>query len=378
MAIAEIIKYNGGKEDFIWKFPNEEIGTWSQLIVNETQEAILLKDGKICDSFNPGRYTLDTLNIPILNKLINIPFGNKSPFKAEVFFVNKLHILDIKWGTVSPIQIQDPKYKIYVSLRSFGQFGVKIDNSTIFFKKLVGTNKNFSKDELIVFFRGIYLTKIKDTISSYLVNKNISILEINAYLEELSLYIQKKLEPFFKEYGIEMLNFYINDINFPDDDESIKKLKDALSKRAEMDIVGYSYVQERSFDTLEGAATNNSGNLSNDFINAGIGITLGNSFGNVIGKNIGSQMDIIGETKQSGILNCAVCGKSFDGNANFCPHCGGAQKKICSKCGAIQSNNEAKFCYQCGNSLKKKCPNCDAILEENGKFCSCCGHKIGG
>lgn len=377
MAIAEVIKYNGGKNDFIWKFPNEEIGTWSQLIINEVQEAILLKDGKICDCFGPGRYTLDTLNIPILNKIINIPFGQKSPFKAELFFVNKLHILDIKWGTVSPIQIQDPKYKIYVSLRSFGQFGVKIDDSVTFFRKLIGTNKNFSKDELISFFRGIYLTKIKDTISSYLVKKSISILEINAYLEELSLYIQDKLSPFFKEYGIEMLNFYINDINFPDDDESIKKLKDALSKRAEMDIVGYSYVQQRSFDTLEGAATNNSGNLSNDFINAGIGITLGNSFGNVMGKNIGSQIDVTGE-KVEKIAKCIACGKSFDGNANFCPYCGNAQKKICNKCGSIQSNIEAKFCFQCGESLIKVCPNCKTEIEENGKFCSCCGHRIGG
>ena len=110
MAIVDVVKYNGGPDVFAWKYPNSELGTWTQLIVNESQEAILLKGGQICDVFGAGRHTLETANIPILNKLINLPFGGRSPFSAEVWYINKVFSLDVKWGTSSPIQLQDPKY----------------------------------------------------------------------------------------------------------------------------------------------------------------------------------------------------------------------------------------------------------------------------
>ena len=140
MAIVEVVKYEGGSSVFAWKYPIDDLGTWTQLIVNESQEALLFKGGKALDLFGSGRHTLDTMNIPILNKIINLPFGGKSPFKAEVWYVNKLHKLDIKWGTSSPIQIEDPKYKIFIPLRAFGRFGIKIDDSRKFLVKLVGPN----------------------------------------------------------------------------------------------------------------------------------------------------------------------------------------------------------------------------------------------
>ena len=97
MAIIEVVKYEGPPDVFAWRYPNQELGTWTQLIVHETQEAILYK-GQALDSFPAGRHTLSTANIPILSNVINLPFGGKSPFTAEVWFVNKLRSLDVKWG----------------------------------------------------------------------------------------------------------------------------------------------------------------------------------------------------------------------------------------------------------------------------------------
>lgn len=148
MALFEVIKYEGTPDMFAWKYPNEEIGTWSQLIVSESQEAILFKDGRAYDVFTSGRYTLETQNIPLLNKVINLPFGGESPFSAEIWFVNKVHSLDIKWGTPTPIQFQDPKYKVFVPIRSYGQFGVQIEDSKKFLIKLVGTLTAFDKETI--------------------------------------------------------------------------------------------------------------------------------------------------------------------------------------------------------------------------------------
>lgn len=284
MAIVEVVKYNGSPDVFAWKYPSEELGTWTQLIVNESQEAILFKGGKALDVFQSGRHTLETANIPILNKIINLPFGGRSPFTAEVWYINKVNSLDIKWGTASPIQLQDPKYSVFIPVRAFGQFGIRIENSKQFLVKLVGTLSVFDKTNILKYFRGLYLTKVKDAISSYLVHKQISIMEINAYIEELSTYLQEKMQPVLEEYGIKLVNFYVNDISVPEDDTAVKKLKDALAKKAEMNIIGYNYQQERSFDTLEGAAKNPG--TSGDLMGAGLGLGMGVTMGGAVGGQL--------------------------------------------------------------------------------------------
>lgn len=95
--------------------------------------------------FQAGRHTLDTANIPILNKLVNLPFGGKSPFSAEVWYINKIFSLDIKWGTPTPIQLQDPKYNIFVPVRAFGQFGIQIEDSKKFLMNWLGSLPQFDK-----------------------------------------------------------------------------------------------------------------------------------------------------------------------------------------------------------------------------------------
>ncbi len=381
MAIVEVVQYNGNPDVFAWKYPSTELCTWTQLIVNESQEAILVKGGQVCDVFQAGRHTLSTNNIPILSKLVNIPFGGRSPFTAEVWYINKIFSLDVKWGTSTPIQLQDPKYKIFAPVRAFGQFGIQIEESKKFLLKLVGTLPTFDKATLLKFFRGVYLTKAKDAISSYLVHKNISILEINAYLDEISLFLQEKMSPMFAEYGIKLVSFFVNDINVPEDDRAVIKLKDALAKRAEMDIVGYSYQQERSFDTLEGAA-NNPGSMSGGLMGAGLGLGMGVGMGGAVGNQFGgiAQTLNINDTKE-----CPNCKGRISANERFCHLCGfdtsGPKKeekkevKIkCSKCGAALSEH-SKFCPECGNRYNP-CSNCKADIPEGAKVCPECGTKV--
>lgn len=426
MAV-EIIKYEGRPDVFAWKYPNSELGTWSQLIVNESQEAVLVKGGIYCDVFQAGRHTLDTANIPILSRLINLPFGGHSPFSAEVWFINKVFSLDIKWGTASPIQLQDPKYNIFAPVRAYGQFGIQIEESKKFLLKLVGNLPQFDKSNILKYFRGIYLTKAKDVISSYLVHKNISVLQINAYLDEISSYLQEKISPTFEDYGIKLTSFFVNDINVPEDDEAVIKLKNALSKRAEMDIVGYSYQQERSFDTLEGAATNPN-SMQGSLMGAGIGLGMGAGVGGVMGQQLGGigQVLQVNETKecpsckasiaknerfcnhcgydtrqQKNEINifCSSCGTKLDGKTKFCPECGkkyhpcsqckadmpeGAS--VCPKCGAKAPvscpgcrkllNFGSKFCPECGYALIRECPNCGKQVDLNTKFCPDCGSRL--
>ncbi|WP_279013851.1 SPFH domain-containing protein [Thomasclavelia cocleata] len=408
MAIIDVIKYEGSPDVFAWKHPDSELGTWTQLIVNESQEVILVKGGHICDVFGAGRHTLATANIPILNKLVNLPFGGRSPFTAEIWYINKLFSLDVKWGTSTPIQLQDPKYNVFVPVRAFGQFGIQIENSKKFLLKLVGTLPQFDKTTIIKFFRGVYLTKAKDAISTYLVHKNISILEINAYLDEISSYLQEQISPMFGDYGIKLVSFFVNDINVPEDDSAVAQLKKALAKRAEMDIVGYSYQQERSFDTLEEAVSNPS-SMQGGLMGAGIGLGMGVGVGNTIGQQFNGLTQNLNTSPSK---ECPKCKARIGLNERFCNHCGydtttpkqeepkvNTDNIICSACNA-KLTTTTKFCPECGKKynpcskckadlpegatnctscgtkVPETCPQCGRLLEENSKFCPECGYSL--
>ncbi|AZK43910.1 SPFH domain-containing protein [Erysipelothrix piscisicarius] len=370
MALIDIVKYEGNQDIFAWKYPGDELTTFTQLIVNESQAAVLYREGVAYDVFEAGRHTLDTANIPLLNKIVNLPFGKKSPFKAEVWFVNKAHTLDIKWGTTSPIQIQDPKYGIYLPLSAYGQFGITVNDPKAFLIKLVGTLKSFGRDEIINYFRGFYNTHVKDAISTYLVEKRVTVLELNAYLKELSEYVKEQMQPTFSEYGIELINFYIADISVPDTDAAVMRLKEALSKRAEMDIVGYDYKQERSFDTLVGAAQNE-GSLGS-VMGAGMGLGLGAG----LGKTMSETMGTLSLDKDT---SCPHCGAKVMDSDKFCGTCSemlNHEEKQCPGCHAGLKDASQKFCHECGIQLQKQCPSCDALLTNNAKFCGSCGKKV--
>ncbi|MDR1920453.1 MAG: SPFH domain-containing protein [Candidatus Adiutrix sp.] len=379
MAIVEVVKYNGGADVFAWKYPEEELGTWTQLIVNESQQAVLFKGGQALDILGPGRHTLSTANIPILSHLVNLPFDGRSPFTAEVWYVSRLHALDIKWGTPTPIQIQDPKYGIFAPVRSFGQFGIKVEQADRFLIKLVGAMPLFDRDHLQKYFRGLYLTKAKDAISSYLVHKKISLLEINAYLDELSEHMKRRIEPVLADYGITLVNFFVNDINVPEGDPAVSQLKAALAKRAEMNIIGYSYQQERSFDTLEGAATN-PGTASSGLMGAGLGLGMGVGLGGAVGNHFSGLAQNLNPGPVAAEAVCPQCRAAVPAGKRFCPDCGQALGSAgpgvkCDKCGA-ELKPGVKFCPDCGDAYNP-CPKCGADLPEGADRCGACGQVLG-
>ncbi|MCD8083511.1 MAG: SPFH domain-containing protein [Clostridiales bacterium] len=387
MKVFDVIKYEGPNNIFAWKFPGEDFNTLSQLIVAESQEAVFFKDGKALDLFGAGRYTLHTQNIPLIRRLVNLPFNGVSPFHCSVYFINKVVSMDVLWETSSPIPIQDAIYKIILPIRAQGQFGVRVVDSKKLLIQLVGTIQTFDQGTLRKYFRGILLTNIKDYIATQFVKNQVSFLEIHAHLKEISDGIKEQLAEEFLRYGIELVHFAVNEIIPPEDDPSYIQLKKALAKKAEMSVMGYDYQQERAFNVLDKAAANEgvAANIMGAGMGLGMGVNLGNTFGGVMSGAMSNVPQSVqkspAESQAQSLIKCKSCGALVSGSGKFCPECGSKIEMPlpdgmvkCPKCGEVVP--DGKFCLECGARLEMVCAKCGAKIVPGAKFCLECGTRV--
>lgn len=288
--MIDVVKWDDPKDLLAWRFPNTELSTLTRVLVNESQEALLFRNGKLFDTLGPGEHTLTTENIPLLGRLLNLPFGGKSPFSAEVWFVNRTASLDVRWGTNDPIQVEDPKYGIIVPVRAFGQFGLRVADSGTFLTRLVGATPSFTRTELASHFKGMVQTRLKSAVAQAIVRHGVSILEISSELQALSEQVEAAILPDVREYGVELLAFRILSISVPPEDESLKVLTQAKATAARRRIEGTSYPQERSFDVVEGAAHNagSGGGLAGTAVNLGVGLATAKAVAGMMDGVVGN------------------------------------------------------------------------------------------
>ncbi len=234
MKIADIIKYEGDNSTFIWKHPIEDFNTMTQLIVHESQEAIFMMNGQALDLFGPGRHTLETQNIPLIRKLINIPTSGKTPFHCEVYFINKTTQMGIKWGTDSKVRFIDPLTGVPLQIGACGEMNLKVSDSRKLLVKLVGTTSgiawnqegNSFTNSLKNSFKPLISTAVKVNLSKSIVSENINILEIDSHLDTLSSTLKKNIVPGFEEYGLTIPQFYVTTVVLPEEDSNFKKIRE--------------------------------------------------------------------------------------------------------------------------------------------------------
>lgn len=385
--IAEIIKYEGDNSTFVWKHPCEDFNTTTQLIVHESQEAVFFMNGQALDLFGPGRYTLETQNIPLLRKIANIPTGGKTPFHCEVYFINKTEQMAIRWGTDSKVQYIEPTYKFPLSIGASGEMALSVNDSRKLLIKLVGTEMVLERNQLVTFFRAFLMTRVKTYIAQEMKTSAINIFEIDENLENFSKALQNRLCRDFDEYGVTLNRFFVTTIVKPDGDSQYEKFKElhfrqyadiAEAKlKQQTDIIhaqteaqktvidsqaqatkraqeGYTYQQERGFDVAQTAAGNEA---VGEFANMGIGLGMISGVGGTVGSMVGGAvndafagMNVPTQTTaQQPNAFCDNCGAALTPGAAFCDECGAPQTSpdVCSKCG-FKFIKPGKFCPKCG------------------------------
>ena len=370
MALIDRIKYDGPPDILVWKYPKDNITMGAQLIVHESQEALFFKGGQALDLFPPGTYTLATNNLPVLQKFVNLPFGGDTPFTAEIYYVNRVARLDYKWGTRSPIPIEDPKYGVLLNIGCFGQFGMRVADSRTLITQLAGTLPRFDSDTVLEYFRGVILTRVKDQIAKVVIQKGISVTAITAYIDEISELIEYRLRDEFAKYGLELLKFFVTSINVPD--EEIAKIQKGAFARLEIDQLGDArYQMKRSLEVMEAAANNQgaAGTLMAGGVGLGLGAQMAGAFAHG-GQGIAPQLQAAPTpavtappaTPQLPPATPAVATTSSVAGA----------QSTCANCNASLVPN-AKFCAECGTKVAPTCAHCGASLPPTGKFCPECG-----
>ena len=351
MAVVDRIKHDGPPDVLVWKYPKDNITMGAQLIVNESQEAVFFKGGQALDVFGPGTYTLSTKNLPLLQKLVNLPFGGNTPFTAEIFFVNEVARLDYKWGTRTPIPVEDPKYKVLISIGCFGQFGLRVTDSRVFVTQIVGTMPVWDGNMVLEYFQGVVLTRVKDSVAKFAVQKNVSVAAITAHIDDISQQVEDRLRDEFAKYGLELLKFFISSITIPD--EELKRIQEIDLKAREIERLGdQRYQMARGLDIMEEAAKNPGapGTLMAAGIGLGIGAQMAGPFAQMAQK--ATQPATQPSPVPSAELTCPKCQAKLPADTKFCSQCGTklSAPPVCPSCGA-QVPEGTKFCSQCGKAL---------------------------
>ncbi len=320
-TIASVIKYEGDNSTFIWKHPCEDFNTSSQLIVHESQEAIFFMNGQALDLFGPGRYTLETQNIPKIGKILNRATGDQTPFHCEVYFINKTEQMSVKWGTDSKVTYIEPTYGFPLAIGASGEMSLRAEDSRKLLLKLVGTENFLSQQKLVSFFRAFLMTRVKAYMAQYMKNNAVSIFEIDEHLTAFSEALHKLLTPDFADYGIFLEQFFVTTIVKPDGDRQYEKFKElhfrqyadiAEAKlRQQTDLIhaqteaqkviidsqaqatkrvqeGYTYAQERGFDVASKVAQNEA---IGQFTNMGVGLGAMAGVGSVVGGAVGNAVN---------------------------------------------------------------------------------------
>lgn len=409
--IAEIIKYEGDNSTFIWKHPSEDFNSLTQLIVHESQEAIFFMNGQALDLFGPGRYTLETQNIPKLGKVLNRTTGGDTPFHCEVYFINKTEQMSIKWGTDSKVQYIEPTYGFPISIGASGEMSLRAADSRKLLLKLVGTENFLGQQKLIGFFRSFLMTRVKTYIAQVMKANAINIFEIDENLTLFSNSIKNLLINDFAEYGVSLEQFFVTNVLKPDGDRQYEKFKDlhfrqyadiAEAKlRQQTDLIyaqteaqkviidsqaqatkraqeGYTYQQERGFDVATEIARNEA---VGQFTNLGVGLGTMAGVGGAVAGTVGGAMNDALTQVNAQQDKCAKCGATLPANAKFCLECG---EKVapaipdnmiaCPECGNVVA--KGKFCPECGHKFITVCPKCGKEVVPGAKFCLECGEKL--
>ncbi len=354
MALLDLVEYLDPTGNVLAaRVPPEgsgELRLGSQCIVREGQLAFFARDGRFLDMLIPGRHTLTTANIPLLVEFIKLPFGGKSPFRADVYYISLQQHTDLKWGTPQPIPMRDSQFGM-VRLRAFGTYIVQVAEPRKLLTSVIGTRGRFTIQDLEEQLRSSIIARVADVIAERMNERKLSVLDLATEYDELSDMAHEALKKDFAGLGMELTRFYISTISVP---EELERRLDQVGGVAAMGGMN-DYTRFKAAEALQDAARSGGNNLAGAGVGLGVGLNLGAVMGQALTPTLQPQQPAPAPTP-------AVAGVAAQ-----------PQGQACAKCGAMNVAS-AKFCNECGARLRAPgCPKCGNVPQPGAKFCIECG-----
>lgn len=368
LIFLEVIEWfdETGKE-LVHRIPERgsgEIKLGAQLIVRESQAAVLFYKGKSYDAFGPGRHTLATGNIPILTKVLAVPWAMTSPLRAEVCMVNMKVFPNLKWGTRDPVAFRDSELGL-VRLRAHGVFNIQVVQPVLFINTLAGTMGTFTTEAIEEYLRRVIVSRFNDHLGEHLD----TLFNLPGRYDELSAGLKTRLGEDFGRFGLALRQLYIGSITPPPDVQKAIDDKGRLAVIQDLDRL----VKMKAAMAME-KASESSGNAGSG-MGMGLGFMMPALFAGLF-RGEGTP------SGPAGAAACPDCGNPVPPDGRFCPHCGHQQIVFdrCRNCGKNLPPN-ARFCPRCGKPADWKgapavCPKCGVENLPGSVFCNGCGEKL--
>ncbi|MDW7773819.1 MAG: SPFH domain-containing protein [Desulfobulbaceae bacterium] len=344
-----------------------EIKFGAQLTVRESQAAVLFYKGRACDGFGPGRHTLKTGNVPILTKILAVPWAMKSPLRAEVYFANLKVFTNLKWGTRDPVAFRDTELGL-IRLRAHGVFNIRIIQPVLFINSMAGTMGKFTTREVEEYLRRVIVSRLND----YLGEELDTILNLPGRFDDLAAGVKKRLTQDFSRFGLFLDELYITSITPPPDVQTAIDDRSRLSVIKDMD----NFVRMKAAMAMEKASE--AGGEAGAGLGMGMGMMMPALFGNLHAASANKTSG----TPEAATATCPECRKTIPVDAGFCPYCGHQQVVLsqCTNCGKNLTPG-ARFCSRCGHPTTEKpespvCPECKTENLPGATFCNQCGSRI--
>jgi membrane protease subunit (stomatin/prohibitin family) len=365
----EIIEwFDESGQEMVKRIPDQgssDIKYGAQLTVRESQAATLFYKGRSGDVFGPGLHTLKTANIPIITKLLSMPWGMESPLRAEVYFANMKIFPNLKWGTRDPVAFKDSELGL-IRLRAHGVFDIRIAQPVLFINTLVGTMGKYTTQEISNYLKRVIISRFND----YLGKKLDTIFNLPGTYETLSTGLQQRLADDFSHFGIKLSNLYITSITPPPEVQKTIDDQSRLTVIKDMDKL----IRLKAASAMEKAAENQG--------SAGEGMGMGMGFMMPAMLNNTASQSTSQPAAAKATATCPDCHGTIPADCRFCPLCGHQilVLKKCANCGKNLIPN-AKFCSRCGHPADEKpqpaiCPSCKNENIPGALFCDHCGEKL--